>query len=262
MGLHSFCQYLFVLECTVRLIGYCVEGSLFLVYEYIENGNLRQHLRDSGRDPMPWSIRVRIALDSARGLEYIHEHTVPVYIHRDIKSENILIDKNYCGKVADFGLTKLTEVGNSSIPTSNIMGTFGYMPPENAYGSVSPKLDVYAFGVVLYELISAKEAVIKDSESGSGMKGLVSLFEKAFEQPDPKEDLKKLIDPRLGDDYSIDSVHKMAQLAQVCTDSDPQRRPSMRSIVVALMALSSTTMDWDIASFHQHPTISSLMSGR
>ncbi|MBA0670542.1 hypothetical protein Goklo_029463, partial [Gossypium klotzschianum] len=116
------------MEFMVRLIGYCVEGSLFLVYEYIENGNLSQHLRGSGREPLPWSTRVQIALDSARGLEYIHEHTVPVYIHRDIKSANILIDKKFRAKVADFGLTKLTEVGNSSLPT-RLVGTFGYMPP-------------------------------------------------------------------------------------------------------------------------------------
>lgn len=114
----------------MRLIGYCVEGSLFLVYEFIENGNLSQHLRGSGeighdlrilfgefcilisdrwwfvhsiyfpdREPLQWSTRVQIALDSARGLEYIHEHTVPVYIHRDIKSANILIDKNFHAKV-------------------------------------------------------------------------------------------------------------------------------------------------------------------
>ncbi|CAI8585385.1 unnamed protein product [Vicia faba] len=113
----------------VRLIGYCVEGSLFLVYEYIENGNLSQHLRGTGKDPLSWAARVQIALDSARGLEYIHEHTVPVYIHRDVKSANILIDKNFRGKVADFGLTKLTEYGSSSLQT-RLVGTFGYMPPE------------------------------------------------------------------------------------------------------------------------------------
>ncbi|QHO05649.1 uncharacterized protein DS421_14g447970 [Arachis hypogaea] len=160
----------------VRLIGYSIEGSLFLVYEYIENGNLSQHLRGSGREPLPWATRVQIALDSARGLEYIHEHTVPVYIHRDIKSANILIDKNYRGKVADFGLTKLTEVGSSSLPTGRLVGTFGYMPPEYAqYGDVSPKVDVYAFGVVLFELISAKEAIVKTSESVADSKGLVAL---------------------------------------------------------------------------------------
>lgn len=84
----------------MRLIGYCVEDSLFLVYEYIENGNLSQHLHgSSGLGPLPWQTRMQIALDSARGLEYIHEHTVPVYIHRDIKSANILIDKNFRAKV-------------------------------------------------------------------------------------------------------------------------------------------------------------------
>ncbi|KAK1431130.1 hypothetical protein QVD17_14390 [Tagetes erecta] len=246
----------------VRLIGYCVEGSLFLVYEYIENGNLSQHLHGSGRDPLPWSTRVQIALDSARGLEYIHEHTVPVYIHRDIKSANILIDKNFHGKVADFGLTKLTEVGSSSLPT-RLVGTFGYMPPEYAqYGDVSPKVDVYAFGVVLYELISAKEAIVKANGSVAESKGLVALFEEVLSQPDPKDDLVKMIDPRLGENYPLDSVRKMAQLAKACTHENPQLRPSMRSIVVALMTLSSSTEDWDVGSFYENQTLVSLMSGR
>ncbi|XP_024033027.1 chitin elicitor receptor kinase 1 [Morus notabilis] len=246
----------------VRLIGYCVEGSLFLVYEFIENGNLSQHLRGSEREPLPWSTRVQIALDSARGLEYIHEHTVPVYIHRDIKSANILIDKNFHGKVADFGLTKLTEVGGSSLPT-RLVGTFGYMPPEYAqYGDVSPKIDVYAFGVVLYELISAKEAIVKLNGSGAESKGLVGLFEEVLNQPDSMEELTKLVDPRLGDNYPLDSVRKMAQLAKACTHENPQLRPSMRSIVVALMTLSSTTEDWDVASFYENHGLVNLMSGR
>ncbi|KAL0001647.1 hypothetical protein SO802_015428 [Lithocarpus litseifolius] len=247
----------------VRLIGYCVEGSLFLVYEFIENGNLSQHLRgSSGRDPLPWSTRVQIALDSARGLEYIHEHTVPVYIHRDIKSANILIDKNFHGKVADFGLTKLTEVGGASLPT-RLVGTFGYMPPEYAqYGDVSSKVDVYAFGVVLYELISAKEAVVRDDGSAHESKGLVALFEDVLSQPDPREDLRKVVDARLGDDYPLDSVWKVAQLAKACTQENPQLRPSMRSIVVALMTLSSTTEDWDVGSFYNNDPLVNLMSGR
>ncbi|KAL4352977.1 hypothetical protein GQ457_06G027160 [Hibiscus cannabinus] len=245
----------------VRLIGYCVEGSLFLVYEYIENGNLSQHLRGSNREPLPWSARVQIALDSARGLEYIHEHTVPVYIHRDIKSANILIDKKFRAKVADFGLTKLTEVGNASLPT-RLVGTFGYMPPEYAqYGDVSPKIDVFAFGVVLYELISAKEAIVKANGSVES-KGLVAMFEEALDEPDPKEGLSKLIDPRLGDSYPFDTVFKMVQLAKACTQENPQLRPSMRTIVVALMTLSSTTEDWDVGSFYDKQAVVNLMSGR
>ncbi|XP_048326838.1 lysM domain receptor-like kinase 3 [Ziziphus jujuba] len=247
----------------VRLIGYCIEGSLFLVYEYIENGNLSRYLRgSSGLEPLPWSTRVQIALDSARGLEYMHEHTVPVYIHRDIKSANILIDKNFRGKVADFGLTKLTEYGTNSLHT-RLVGTFGYMPPEYAqYGDVSPKIDVYAFGVVLYELISAKEAVVKTNEYVTESKGLVALFEDIVNQPDLKEDLSKIVDPRLGNNYPLDSVCKMAQLARACTQENPQLRPSMRSIVVALLTLSSPTEDWDVGSFYENRTLLNLMSGR
>jgi chitin elicitor receptor kinase 1 len=247
----------------VRLIGYCIEGSLFLVYEYIENGNLSQHIHGSGWDPLSWSTRVQIALDSARGLEYIHEHTVPVYIHRDIKSANILVDKNFHGKVAGFGLTKLTEVVGSSLPTRGLVGTIGYMAPEYAqYGDVSPKLDVYAFGVVLYELISAKEAIVKADGSKVESKSLVALFEAALNKPDPREDLYKLVDPRLGDYYPLDSIYKMAQLAQACTQENPKLRPSMRSVVLALMTLSSSTEDWDIGSFNENHALVSLTSGR
>ncbi|KAL0300851.1 UNVERIFIED_CONTAM: LysM domain receptor-like kinase [Sesamum radiatum] len=227
----------------VRLIGYCVESSLFLVYEYIDNGNLSQHLRGKEpTEPLPWSRRLQIALDSARGLEYIHEHTVPVYIHRDIKSANILIDKNFRAKVADFGLTKLTEVGSASLQTRLV--------------------DVYAFGVVLYELISAKEAIVKTNEVTTESKGLVALFEDAFDEPDQTESLRKLVDPRLGDDYPFDSVSKVAHLAKACTHENPQLRPSMRSIVVALMTLSSSTEDWDIGSFYENQGLVHLMSGR
>ncbi|KAK9074067.1 hypothetical protein SSX86_006664 [Deinandra increscens subsp. villosa] len=224
----------------VRLIGYCTfERSHFLVYEYIENGNLSEHLHGSGRDPLPWSIRLHIALDSARGLEYMHEYTVPIFIHCDIKSANILIDKNFNGKVGDFGLTRLTEVRSRS----RLMGTFGYMAPEYAqYGDVSPKVDVYAFGVVLYELISAKTAIIRASSTAEP-KGLIALFDEVLSEADPKDDMVKVIDPRLGDNYPLDSVYKVAQLAKACTHAIPHQRPSMRSIVVALMTLVLSTED-------------------
>ncbi|MCD7472899.1 hypothetical protein HAX54_014316 [Datura stramonium] len=246
----------------VRLIGYCIEGSLFLVYEYVENGNLSQHLRGLGKAPLPWSTRVQIALDAARGLEYIHEHTVPVYIHRDIKSANILIDKNFRAKVADFGLTKLIEAEGGSMQT-RLVGTFGYMAPEyGQFGDVSPKIDVYAFGVVLYELISARQAITKASEIATESKGLVALFEAVLNEVDPREGIRKLVDPKLGDDYPLDSVWKVALLAKTCTHENPQLRPSMRSIVVALMTISSSTADWNIAAFYENQGLAHLMSGR
>ncbi|CAN6470951.1 unnamed protein product [Victoria cruziana] len=195
------------LRGEVRLIGYCTDRALFLVYEYIDSGNLSEHLRGTGqKNPLSWSQRVQIALDSARGLEYIHEHTIPVYIHRDIKPANILIDKNFRAKVADFGLAKLTEVGGASLQTR--------------------------------------------------------LFDHAFAEGDPKENIKKLVDPRLGGSYPVDSVYKMAELAEFCTKDSPQDRPPMRSVVVALMALSSSSEDWDVGSLYEDQARLDLMTGR
>ncbi|KAF8031914.1 hypothetical protein BT93_D0969 [Corymbia citriodora subsp. variegata] len=254
----------------VRLIGYCIEDSLFLVYEFLKNGSLCQHLRGSDNKPLPWSERMNIALDSARGLEYIHESIVPVCIHSDVKSANILIDRDFWGKVAYFGLLKLTEYGSASLHT-HLVGTFGYMSPEYAqYGDVPPIVDVYAFGVVLYELISAKQAVIKMDGSASEVKGLVALFEDVLNQPNPKDSLCKLVNPRLDDDYPLDSVYKLSQvfalhmatLAKACTQENPQLRPTMRSVVVALIALSSTEDDWDIGSICKAHSSVSLVSGR
>ncbi|KAK6141193.1 hypothetical protein DH2020_025076 [Rehmannia glutinosa] len=228
----------------VRLIGYCVEGSLFLVYEYIENGNLSEHLRGSG---------VLSSNACCNNLAFA----------KIARNNMYFSSQGTTAMVADFGLTKLTEVGSSSLPTGRLVGTFGYMPPEYAqYGDVSPKVDVFAFGVVLYELISAKEAIVKTSGSAADSKGLVGLFEEVLSKPDQIEELTKLVDPRLGDNYPLDAVQKLAQLARACTHENPQLRPSMRSIVVALMTLSSSTEDWDVGSFYGNQGLLNLMSGR
>lgn len=235
----------------VRLLGFCIEKHLFLIYQYIENGNLSQHLRGTNKPPMSWSTRVQIALDSAKGLEYIHEHIAPVCVHRDIKSPNILIDANFRSKIADFGLAKLTKIGD--IPGTRMVGTFGYMPPELVYGYISPMVDVYAFGVVLYELISAKEAIVVTNEFVAETRGLVDLFKDVLnDQAGPTKELRKLLDPRLDIDRYIDAIFKMAMLAKACTQENPQSRPSMRSIVVSLMALSSSIVDWDASSFNHN----------
>ncbi|KMZ60279.1 Protein kinase family protein [Zostera marina] len=246
----------------VRLIGFCIKGHLFLIYEFIQNGNLSEHLRRTKRPPLSWASRVQIALDSARGLEYIHEHTVPVYVHRDVKSPNILIDMNFHAKVADFGLAKLTDVGGIASRT-RLVGTFGYMPPEYAqYGDVSSKVDVYAFGVVLYELISAKKAIFKTGPLGTETLGLVGLFEGILNQPEPIEELRKVIDPRLGDNYPTDDIFKLAMLGKACTQENPESRPNMRSVVVSLIMLSLSSSKWDARLIDEDKTLVKLMSGR
>ncbi|CAI9112742.1 OLC1v1013229C1 [Oldenlandia corymbosa var. corymbosa] len=133
--------------------------------------------------------------------------------------------------VSGFGLTTITEArGLSSL--KRLMRTFGYMPPDYAqYSEVSPKVEVYTFGIVLYELISAKQAIIKED---SITKSLVHMFEEIFSLPDPNDGLCKLVDPRLGDNYPFRSVLKMAQLARACTRTNPHMRPSIRSVVVSL----------------------------
>ncbi|MCO5572182.1 hypothetical protein L7F22_025933 [Adiantum nelumboides] len=208
-----------------------------------------------GSTPLSWEARIQVALDAARGLEYIHEHTTPTYIHRDIKSSNILLDNNSRAKVADFGLAKLTESGtNSSTLPSRLVGTFGYMAPEYArFGDISAKSDVYSFGVVLFEIISAKDAIVHNldgisvsSVTRGGSQGLVTLFEEVLSDTvGGKEKLRRLIDPALGDGYPLESVWKMASLAGACTREEPLLRPNMRVVVVALMTLSSSTQDWE-----------------
>ncbi|KAK9284442.1 hypothetical protein L1049_023615 [Liquidambar formosana] len=164
-------------------------------------------------------------------------------------------------------LKVLTRVHHLNLGISNInyriCGAF-WMKERKAmaiyaqYGDVSPKMDVYAFGVILYELISAKKAIFKTNDSIAESRGLVALFE---DVPDHREYLCKLVDPRLGDDYPFDSVRKMAQLAKACTQDNPHLRPSMRSVVVALMILSSSTEDWDVGSLFENQALVNLMSG-
>ncbi|CAN0914427.1 Chitin elicitor receptor kinase 1 [Linum grandiflorum] len=207
----------------------------------------------AGRQPLSWSARLQIALDSARGLEYIHEHTIPVYIHRDIKSANILIDNNLRGKVADFGLAKLAKIEGTLVPSQVLVGTFGYMPPEYIrLKAVSPKVDVYAFGVILYELISGKDAIIQpNGTSQIEATTLVALFGEVLKnQPCDEQELRNLVDTSLGDEYPFDSVRKMAELGKACTREKPEMRPSMRSVVIALTAISSASQAWNPETFY------------
>jgi chitin elicitor receptor kinase 1 len=249
----------------VQLIGYCTTDFLFLVYEFVENGTLDQHLHSAkaSRAALSWPSRVQIALDAARGLEYIHEHTKPTYIHRDIKSANILLDKECHAKVADFGLTKLTEakVGNAVTQPTRVVGTWGYMSPEYArFGDVSPMVDVYSFGVVLFEILSGREAIMRGaltfteeinsstSRPKEEQRALVSFFDPVLKAPNGREKLPRFMDPKMRDDYPLDAAWKMAQLAGACTQELPGKRPTMRKAVVALMTLSSTTQDYELSA--------------
>lgn len=235
----------------VELVGWCTQNSLYLVYEYVENGTLRSHLEapKKGAAPLTWASRVQIALDTARGLEYIHEYTVPSYIHRDIKPDNILLDNELHAKVADFGLAKLGEITG----TVHNAGTHGYVAPEYVMGGIlSPKVDVYAFGVVLMQLISAKNPIVFLDDNNR--RSLPSLFEDFLREPSAKEKLGDFVDPTLKevvleDDDTGNSVWKMAKLSCECTNFNADDRPDMRNVVVRISSLASS-QEWVLSAFN------------
>ncbi|KAL6011439.1 hypothetical protein ACLOJK_001887 [Asimina triloba] len=173
----------FFVELKVELIGYaCGDDHLYLVYEYVSNGSLYDHLhdpllRDAGHQPLSWNARAQIALDAARGIEYIHDHTKAQYVHRDIKTSNILLDDTLRAKVADFGLAKLVERSSAEdCIATRLVGTPGYLPPESVRQlQTTSKTDVFAFGVVLAELITGRRALVRDNQETNGMKSLTSL---------------------------------------------------------------------------------------
>ncbi|KAG4154449.1 hypothetical protein ERO13_D03G057800v2 [Gossypium hirsutum] len=258
----------------VELIGYAAsDNELFLIYEYAQKGSLRSHLHDplnKGHTPLSWIMRVQIALDAARGLEYIHEHTKTHYVHRDIKSSNILLDGSFRAKISDFGLSKLVGKTNDEEATATkVVGTFGYLAPEYlSDGLASSKSDVYAFGVVLFEIISGKEAIIRTE--GSAMKNterrsLASIMLAALRNtPDllSMSNMKDYIDPSMLDLYPHDCVFKMAMLAKQCVDEDPIVRPDMKQVVINLSQILLSSVEWEATLAGNSQVFSGLVQGR
>ncbi|KAI9125127.1 hypothetical protein K1719_003743 [Acacia pycnantha] len=236
----------------VELLGYASgEDHLYLVYEYVANESLSNHLHDPllrGYQPLSWNARVQIALDAAKGLEYIHDYTKARYVHRDVKTSNILLDEKYRAKVADFGLVRLVERTNdedTNIAT-RLVGTPGYLPPESVKElKTTPKTDVFAFGVVLSELVTGKRALFRDSLEANKMKSLITVVNKIFEDNDPETALENVIDRNLQGCYPLKDVFQMVVLAERCLREDPLERPEMRQVVEALSHLMMSSMEWE-----------------
>ncbi|KAE8655706.1 LysM domain receptor-like kinase 3 [Hibiscus syriacus] len=258
----------------VELIGYATsDNELFLIYEYAQKGSLRNHLHDplnKGPTPLSWIMRVQIALDAARGLEYIHEHTKTHYVHRDIKSSNILLDGSFRAKISDFGLSKLVGKTNDEEATATkVVGTFGYLAPEYlSDGLASSKSDVYAFGVVLFEIISGKEAIIRTegtTEKNTERRSLASIMLTALRStPDSMSmsNMKDYIDPHMLDLYPHDCVFKMAMLAKQCVDEDPIVRPDVKQVVINLSQILLSSVEWEATLAGNSQVFSGLVQGR
>ncbi|URE12221.1 STYKc [Musa troglodytarum] len=258
----------------VELIGYAAtDDELFLIYEYAEKGSLKSHLHDpqnKGQTTLSWISRVQISLDAARGLEYIHEHTKNHYVHRDIKTSNILLDGSFRAKISDFGLAKLVaKTGDGEASTTKVVGTFGYLAPEYLRdGLATTKSDVYAFGVVLFELISGKEAITRTEGmvlSNSERRSLASIMLAALRNsPNSMSmgSLRDYIDPSLMDLYPHDCVYKLAMLAKQCVDEDPILRPDMKQVVISLSQILLSSVEWEATLAGNSQVFSGLVQGR
>ncbi|KAH7280708.1 hypothetical protein KP509_36G010400 [Ceratopteris richardii] len=218
----------------VRLLGCCVETPLpLMVYEYVPNGNLYQHLEDNG-SLLDWKIRLQIAVQSAEGLAYLHSACPPIY-HRDVKSSNILLDKSMNARVADFGLSQLAKPDVYHVSTC-AQGTVGYLDPEyyRTY-HFTDKSDVYSFGVVLLELLTSQKAV--DFTRGKENVNLAVMA-----QARKEGQLNEVFDPRLTKGASkevIGSMTSVMEIARKCLNESGMDRPTMKEIVAALQHIKS-----------------------
>ncbi|RDX63975.1 LysM domain receptor-like kinase 3, partial [Mucuna pruriens] len=236
----------------VELIGYAgTHDEFFLIYEFAHKGSLSSHLHDpqsKGHSSLSWITRVQIALDAARGLEYIHEHTKTRYVHQDIKTSNILLDASFRAKISDFGLAKLLgKTNEGETTTAKVVNAYGYLAPEYlSNGLATTKSDVYAFGVVLFEIITGKEAIIQTQ--GFENRSLASIMLAVLRNsPDSMSmsSMRDRIDPIMMNLYPHDCVFKMGMLAKQCVDEDPILRPDMKQVVISLSQILLSSVEWE-----------------
>ncbi|KAB2040902.1 hypothetical protein ES319_D02G114600v1 [Gossypium barbadense] len=220
----------------VKLLGYCWEENQFLlVYEYMQKGSLENHLfRLGGAEPLTWETRLKIAIGAAQGLAFLHTSEKSV-IYRDFKASNILLDGAYNAKLSDFGLAKLGPINGNSHVTTRVMGTYGYAAPEYvATGHLYVKSDVYGFGVVLLEMLTGLRAL--DTNRPSGEHNLVEWAKHSLTE---KRKLKKIMDPRLEEQYPIKAALQAGELILKCLEADPRNRPSMEEVLETLQKINA-----------------------
>ncbi|KAL1224693.1 Wall-associated receptor kinase 1 [Cardamine amara subsp. amara] len=218
---------------VVKILGCCLETEYpLLVYEFITNGTLSDHLHGSLFDSsLTWEHRLRIAIEVAGTLAYLHSSASIPIIHRDVKTDNILLDENLTAKVADFGASKLIPMDKEQL-TTMVRGTLGYLDPEYYNtGLLNEKSDVYSFGVVLMELLSGQKALSFDRPETS--KHLVSYFASAKKE----NRLHEIIDGQVMNEENQREIQETARIALECTRLMGEERPMMKEVAAELEAL-------------------------
>ncbi|KAF7804933.1 Receptor-like serine/threonine-protein kinase ALE2 [Senna tora] len=226
----------------VKLVGYYSNrdsSQNLLCYELVPNGSLEAWLHGplGINCPLDWDTRMKIALDAARGLAYLHEDSQPCVIHRDFKASNILLENNFHAKVADFGLAKQAPEGRANYLSTRVMGTFGYVAPEYAMtGHLLVKSDVYSYGVVLLELLTGRKPV--DMSQPAGQENLVTWARPILRD---KDRLEELGDPRLGGKYPKEDFVRVCTIAAACVAPEASQRPTMGEVVQSLKMVQRMT---------------------
>ncbi|XP_074316604.1 receptor-like serine/threonine-protein kinase ALE2 [Silene latifolia] len=226
----------------VKLVGYFSSresSQNLLCYELVPNGSLEAWLHGplGVNCPLDWDTRMKIALDAARGLTYLHEDSQPCVIHRDFKASNILLENNFTAKVADFGLAKQAPEGRQTYLSTRVMGTFGYVAPEYAMtGHLLVKSDVYSYGVVLLELLTGRKPV--DMAQPSGQENLVTWSRPILRD---KDRLEELADTKLEGKYPKEDFIRVCTIAAACVAPEANQRPTMGEVVQSLKMVQRVT---------------------
>ncbi|KAL5577520.1 hypothetical protein UlMin_019219 [Ulmus minor] len=223
---------------VVRLLGCCLETEApVLVYEFITNGTLFQHLHNKDSESessLSWELRLKIAAETAGALAYLHAETSIPIIHRDVKTMNILVDENYTAKVSDFGTSRLVPLDQEEMSTF-VQGTLGYLDPEYMQSTVlTEKSDVYSFGVVLAELLTGKKALTFVRLEG------VSNLAMSFVSLMKDDQLLQLIDNSIVDDTNMEAIKEVAILTKRCLSLKGADRPIMKEVAMELEGLRIT----------------------
>ncbi|KAK9135024.1 hypothetical protein Syun_014354 [Stephania yunnanensis] len=225
----------------VSLFGFCYDNNkLLLVYDFLSRGSLEENLHGNKNEKYSfgWEERYKVAIGVAEALEYLHGGSAKPVIHRDVKSSNILLSDDFDPQLSDFGLATWASTSSSHVTCTDVAGTFGYLAPEYfMYGKVNEKIDVYAFGVVLLELLSGRKPISNDSPKGQ--ESLVMWAKPTLNAGKPVQ----LLDPVLADNYDHDQMERIAIAAALCIRRAPRARPRM-SIILKLLQGDLEVTKW------------------
>ncbi|KAK9097380.1 hypothetical protein Sjap_022877 [Stephania japonica] len=217
------------------LLGCCIDNGLHLIFEFSLHGSVASVLHDEKLLPMNWKIRYKVAVGTARGLHYLHKGCQRRIIHRDIKASNVLLTADYEPQISDFGLAKWLPSQWTHHSILPIEGTLGYLAPEYfMHGIVDEKTDVFAFGVLLLEIISGRKPVDGSHQS------LLSWAKPLLNEGE----LEKLVDARLGGDYDIIQLDRLAFTASLCVRASSVWRPTMSEVLEVMVDGEMVKENW------------------